>query len=106
MTQQRSFWVWPTLGPALALAGYSFALLAARSVFGDLPLSTVAARQQAVAAIDFDLYFYSALSIGSLVAAVVVAILTRHKSRLCSRATLGLVGIFAFAVVVAAFYVP
>jgi hypothetical protein len=105
MTHQRSTWVWPTLGPALALAGYSFALLAARSVFGDLPVSKIAARQQAVAGIDFDLRFYSALSIASLVAAVIVAMLTRHRSRFCSRATLGLVGIFVFAVVAATFYV-
>jgi hypothetical protein len=105
MTRLRSIFVWPTLGPVLALAGYSFALLAARSVFGDLPHSTVAARQQAVAVIDFNLLFYSALSIGTLIAAVVVAILTRHRSRLCTRATFGLVGTFAFAVVAAALYV-
>jgi hypothetical protein len=105
MKRQRSLSAWPTLGPALALAAWSFALLAARSVFGDLPVSAEAAHEHAVAIVDLNFRFYSVFSVSSLVAAVAVAILTWRTSRICSRATLGLVGIFAFTAIVAAFYV-
>ena len=77
-------------------------MFAARSVFGDLPAMSESARQHAAAAIDFNFRLYSALSIASLVAAFVVAIITWRTARVSAGVTLVLAGLFVIAVVVLA----
>ena len=85
--RQRSIYPWPSLGPALGLAGWSFAMLAARSVFGNLRTSHGMPDHQAVAAIDSSFRAYSTLSLLSIVAAILIATLTWRTARRDSQAS-------------------
>jgi hypothetical protein len=102
--RQRSIYPWPPLGPALGLAGWSFAMLAARSVFGDLPTSRGMPDHQAVAAIDFNFGAYSTLSLLTIVAAILIATFTWRTARRWSVATIAVVSLFALAVAGGAFF--
>jgi hypothetical protein len=101
--RQRSIYPWPSPGPALGLAGWSFAMLAARRVFGDLPSPRGIPDHQAVASIDFGFHAYSTLAVLSMVAAVLVATFTWRTARRWSVATIGVVSLFALTVAGAAF---
>jgi hypothetical protein len=79
-------------------------MLAARSVFGDLPSPHGMPDHQAVASIDFGFRAYSTLSLLSIVAAVLIATYTWRTARRWSVATIGVVSLFALTVAGAAFF--
>jgi len=101
---QRSSYIWPSLGPALGLAAWSFALLAARSVFGDLPVSGHAQSPAIVASVDSSFRAYLILSALALIAAVLIAIYYWRAARAWAIATIVVVSTLVVAIAGVAFY--
>ncbi len=102
--RQRSSYLWPSLGPAFGLAGWSFSLLAARSVFGDLPAPRGVPDREVVAAIDFSFRAYASLSLLSFVAAVIIGIYTWRTSRRWAVAAISVVSLFVLTLAGVAFF--